>query len=85
MRKLRLGLAVSALTIGALVALSAQAAPHASSPGGRLHQRWSALPIRTCLGLSSAFGVLLCTLRPLLWRALAVSVTPLALALLADL
>ena len=55
------------------------------SPAGRLHQRWSALPIRTCLGLSSAFGVLLCTLRPLLWRALAVSVTPLALALLADL
>jgi hypothetical protein len=54
------------------------------SPGGRLHQRWSALPIRTCLGLPSAFGVLLCTLRPLLRRALAVSITPLALALLAD-
>ena len=53
------------------------------SPAGRLHQRWSALPIRTRLGLSSAFGVLLCALRPLLWRALAVSVTPLALALLA--
>ena len=32
MRKLRLGLAVSALTIGALVALSAQAAPHATLP-----------------------------------------------------
>jgi hypothetical protein len=43
------------------------------------------VPIRTCLGLPSAFGVLLCTLRPLLWRALAVSVTPLALALLAGL
>jgi hypothetical protein len=55
------------------------------SPAGGLHQRWSALPIRTCLGLSSAFGVLLCTLRPLLWRTLAVSITPLALALLADL
>jgi hypothetical protein len=55
------------------------------SPSGGLHQYWSALPIRTCLGLSSTFGVLLCTLRPLLWRALAVSITPLALALLADL
>src|SRR6185437_8081265 len=54
------------------------------SRAGRLHQRWSALPIRRCLGLSSAFGVLLRTLRPLLWRALAVSVTPLALALLAE-
>jgi hypothetical protein len=32
MRKLRLGLAVSALTIGALVALSAQAAPHMTLP-----------------------------------------------------
>ena len=32
MRKLRLGLAVSALTIGALVALSAQATPHATLP-----------------------------------------------------
>ena len=60
------------------------AAKSVGSPAGRLHQRWSALPIRTCLGLSSAVGVLLCTLRPLLWRALAVSVTPLALALLAD-
>jgi hypothetical protein len=39
------------------------------SRAGRLHQRWSALSIRTCLGLSSAFGLLLCTLRPLLWRA----------------
>ena len=55
------------------------------SPAGRLHQRWSALPIGTRLGLSSAVGVLLCTLRPLLRRALAVSVTPLALALLAHL
>jgi hypothetical protein len=37
------------------------------------------------MGLSSAFGLLLCTLRPLLWRALAISVTSLALALLANL
>ena len=54
------------------------------NPADRLHQRRSALPIRTCLGLSSAFGMLLCTLRPLLRRALAVSVTPVALALLGD-
>jgi hypothetical protein len=94
MRQLRFGLAVSALTIGALIALSAQAAPHLTLPlqnqsavqqvAGRLHKRWSALPIGTCLGLSSAFGVLLCTLRPLLWRTLALSVTPMALALLVD-
>ena len=43
------------------------------------------MPIGTRLGLFSAVGVLLCTLRPLLRRALAVSVTPLALALLAHL
>jgi hypothetical protein len=37
------------------------------------------------MGLSPAFGLLLRTLRPLLWRALALSITPLALALLAAL
>jgi hypothetical protein len=54
------------------------------NPADRLHQCWSALPVRTCLGLSSAFDLLLCTLRPLLWRSLAVPITPLALALLVD-
>ena len=91
MRQLRFGLAVSALTIGALIALSAQAAPHLTLP----LQNQSAVQQVGCTSagprcpLGRAWvcpprSVLLCTLRPLLWRTLALSVTPMALALLVD-